>query len=113
MAMTLGWSINQSGGEMMISLVVTVRAKEGREEDYARISGEFGRHIEANRKGCILFRTYRTDDPAEFITIEHFESEADLRAHQAHEETLASLDRLKDVLDGTLNIREFKQEQQV
>lgn len=84
----------------MISLIVRVRAKPGREQDYEKQSREFGEHVEANRRGCILFRTYRTDDPLEFVTIEHFEDRASLDAHQAHEHTLEALVKLRDILDG-------------
>ena len=87
----------------MISLVVKVRANPGREDDYVRYSKEFGDFVEANRPGCILFRTYRTDDPLEFVTIEHFESEADLQAHQAADDTKAALARLEGVIDGGLD----------
>lgn len=86
----------------MISLVVKVRAQPGRGQDYAQYSSEFGEHVEANRPGCILFRTYRTDDPLEFVSIEHFEDEAALQAHQAAEDTKAALDRLTDVVDGEI-----------
>lgn len=86
----------------MISLVVRVRANPGREQDYARYSREFGEYVEANRPGCILFRTYRTDDPLEFVTIEHFEDEAALRAHQAADDTKAALARLEGVVDGAV-----------
>ena len=91
----------------MISLVVNVRANPGREQDYAKYSKEFGEHVEANRPGCILFRTYRTDDPLEFITIEHFEDEAALRAHQAADDTKAALDRLADVVDGEVQAKVY------
>lgn len=91
----------------MISLIVKVRAKPGKAQDYIDIAGDFGRHIEANRPGCILFRTFRTDDPLAFTTIEHFEDEASLKAHQAHEHTLATLEKLKAVLDGGLGAQIF------
>ncbi|MFN3232478.1 MAG: putative quinol monooxygenase [Alphaproteobacteria bacterium] len=97
----------------MTSLIVTVRAKPGKAAEYEKISGAFGRHVEANRPGCILFRTFRTDDPLEFITIEHFEDQESLDAHQAHQHTLETLEKLKQVLDGGLDARIFKDEHAV
>ncbi|MDX1580147.1 MAG: antibiotic biosynthesis monooxygenase family protein [Alphaproteobacteria bacterium] len=97
----------------MISLIVTVRAKPGMEKEYERIAGTFSRHVEANRPGCLLFRTYRTDDPREFITIEHFEDEAALKAHQAHAETKERLEELRSVLDGNLQARIFTESEAV
>ena len=91
----------------MISLIVKVRAKPGKAEEYERIAGEFSRHVEANRPGCILFRTYRTDDPLEFTTIEHFDDEAALKAHQDHPETKQRLEKLGDVLEGGLQVQIF------
>lgn len=95
----------------MISLIVNVRVKPGRDVEYENISREFGQYVEANRAGNILFRTYRTDDPLEFVTIEHFEDEASLKAHQAAEDTTASLSKLRDILDGDLKIQIFSDEQ--
>lgn len=91
----------------MISLIVNVRTKPGRDAEYEQISREFGQFIEANRAGNILFRTYRTDDPLEFVTIEHFEDKASLDAHQAADDTTASLAKLRDILDGDLKIQIF------
>ena len=91
----------------MISLVVTVRAQPGKADDYARFSREFGEHVEANRPGNILFRTYRTDDPLQFITIEHFEDEAALAAHQAADDTKAALERLKGIVDGGIQAQVY------
>lgn len=97
----------------MISLIVKVRAKPGKAADYERVSGEFGRHVEANRPGNILFRTYRTDDPLEFISIEHFEDEASFKAHQAHDHTKQTLEKLQDILDGGLEVQVFGDDQAV
>ena len=47
----------------MISLIVNIKVKPGRESEYETISREFGQYVEANRPGNILFRTYPTDDP--------------------------------------------------
>ena len=93
----------------MISLVVKVRANPGREADYAQYSKEFGAYVEANREGCLMFRTYRTDDPLEFVTIEHFEDEAALQAHQAAPDTKAALERLSGVVDGEIDIQVYTQ----
>jgi quinol monooxygenase YgiN len=102
------------GGEAnMISLVVKVRTKPNMAKEYERIAGEFSRHVEANRPGCILFRTYRTSDPLEFITIEHFEDEAALKAHQAHPQTKERLEELRDVLEGDLQAQIFTESQAV
>ena len=95
----------------MISLIVNVRVKPGRERDYERISREFGQYVEANRPGNILFRTYRTGDPLEFVTIEHFEDQASLDAHQASDHTKAALTRLQDILDGGLRVQKFSDDE--
>ena len=97
----------------MISLIVKVRAKPGKAADYERIAGAFGRHVEETRPGCILFRTYRTDDPLEFITIEHFDDEPALREHQAREDTKERLEELKDVLEGGLDAQIFLEDQAI
>ena len=94
----------------MISLVVKVRALPGKEQDYAKYSKEFGQYVEANRAGNILFRTYRTNDPLEFVTIEHFEDEAALATHQAADDTKAALERLQGVIDGELQAQIYTQE---
>lgn len=94
----------------MISLIVNVKAKPGRELEYETISREFGQYVEANRPGNILFRTYRTDDPLAFITIEHFENEASLKAHQAADHTLETLSKLRDILDGDLDVQIYSDE---
>jgi len=91
----------------MISLIVNVRVKPGRDHDYERISREFGQYVEANRPGNILFRTYRTDDPLAFVTIEHFEDQASLDAHQASDHTKQTLAMLGDILDGGLQVQKF------
>ncbi|MGI9327811.1 MAG: putative quinol monooxygenase [Pseudomonadales bacterium] len=93
----------------MISLVVRVRANPGREADYAQYSKEFGANVEANREGCLMFRTYRTDDPLEFVTIEHFKDQAALKAHQAAADTKAALDRLKGIVDGDIDVQVYTQ----
>ena len=94
----------------MLSMIVTVRVKPGREADYARIAGDFGRLVEAERPGAILFRTYPTDDPLVFITIEHFEDEKALAFHQAHDGTKEKLEELADILDGGLQVQKFTEE---
>ncbi len=89
----------------MISLIVNVRAKPGRDLEYEKISREFGQYVEANRPGNILFRTYRKDDHLAFVTIEHFEDEASLKAHQAADHTTQTLAKLRDILDGDLDVQ--------
>jgi quinol monooxygenase YgiN len=89
---------NQVGGRV---LLVTFRAKPGREQDFIKLMHGFipGTRAEPGNR---QFEFYRDQaDPLNFMLYEEFVNEAALETHRARPEHATVLEDIKPMLDGT------------
>jgi quinol monooxygenase YgiN len=66
----------------MIGIVMHVRTKRGRGDEFARLVAKLQADVRANEPGVPIFQVLRMDDdPAQFTFVEVFEDEAAFTAH--------------------------------
>lgn len=97
-------SIPTDENRELLTVVATMRAKPGKEEELREVlealiaptRAEDGCHTYALHRGAV--------DPAVFIFYENWDSQAHLDAHLATQHLQAALPRIPELLDGDLVI---------
>ena len=86
---------------MMIGLVVTLKVKDGKQEEFEGVARELIAAVRANEPGNAQYTlTRKQGSTTEYVFLEQYKSQADLDAHgkTAHYTTLAP--KLGPCLDG-------------
>ena len=66
----------------MISLVATIKVKEGEEDAFVVVAKELVAKVNENEPGCLYYDLYQGDNPQTFVMIERYENEAALENHR-------------------------------
>ncbi|MEN3950172.1 putative quinol monooxygenase [Iodidimonas sp. SYSU 1G8] len=93
----------------MLSQIVKVRVKPGKEMEFAAVSRTMSGVVEANEPDTLVYKVFRTEDPLEFIVIEIYKDEAALQAHRDSAHVAAVLPRLGGVIDGAPEIGKYEE----
>ncbi len=66
----------------MLGVVATLKVKRGAEETFKGIFQELQGYVRANEPGCLQYDLFRAQkDPAVFVVMEQYASEAAFKAH--------------------------------
>jgi quinol monooxygenase YgiN len=91
----------------MLPVVAVIRAKEGKVQVLEQILKGLVKTTR-QEKGCEQYDLHRNaDDPREFVFVERWKSEADLRAHLATPHIAAAM-RRKDELIERIDIKSLQ-----
>ncbi|MDP6345869.1 MAG: putative quinol monooxygenase [Alphaproteobacteria bacterium] len=66
----------------MISIVATIRVKEGCEADFESVAKELVAAVNANEPGCLFYQLHKGEEPLTYYFIERYENEAAIDTHR-------------------------------
>jgi quinol monooxygenase YgiN len=93
----------------MIGIVAKLRVKPDRAEEFAAQTVALTKVVAAKEPGCVFYDLYRTDDPAAFVALELYETQADVDAHGASDHVAETMKTVPDMLDGDMDVDILKQ----
>lgn len=68
---------------MTISLVATVKVKDGQQVGFEAAALELVEAVNANEPGCLLYTLSKADDPVTYVFMERYKDKAATAAHQS------------------------------
>lgn len=85
----------------MIGLVVTLKVKDGKQEEFEAVARELIKNVRANEPGNAQYTlTRKQGSTTEYVFLEQYRSQADLDAHGKTAHYLAGAPALGACLDG-------------
>ena len=85
---------------MTIGIVATLKVKPGKESEFEAVFLELQANVKKNEPGALQYEVFRSKQPATYIVMEQYKSEADLAAHRTTPHMAAAGPKLGAVLDG-------------
>jgi quinol monooxygenase YgiN len=70
---------------MIQSIVATLKAKAGQEEQFQAAALNLVAAVRANEPGCLLYTLSKGEQPSTFVFMERYASEEAMQAHRATE----------------------------
>jgi quinol monooxygenase YgiN len=66
----------------MMTVIATLRVKEGQELEFEALAKEMVKAVNENEEGCLYYQAHRTEEPQSYIFIERYKDEAAAEAHR-------------------------------
>ena len=89
----------------MIGLVVTLKIKDGKQEEFEAVARELISQVRANEPGNAQYTlTRKQGSTTEYVFLEQYKSQEDLDAHGKSAHYLANAPKLGPCLDGRPDI---------
>jgi quinol monooxygenase YgiN len=89
----------------MLTSIVKIKVKAGKEADFEKIAAELAAVCNANEPGIRFYRAYRVDDQGNYCFLESFADDAALKAHTSSDHFRAARPGLFECFDGTPDIQ--------
>ena len=83
-----------------ISFIAWMTVKEGREEEFIRLSKQLEEKVHANEPGTVYYEFFRLREPRKFAVMESFADEAAEEVHMNSQWLAEIAPPLLDCLDG-------------
>lgn len=85
----------------MIGVVATLKAKEGREQEFEQAFGRMTEQVKANEPGNHMYQLTRSrTEPRTYKVLEMYQDEAALQAHGASDHYKEGGRALRDLVEG-------------
>jgi quinol monooxygenase YgiN len=93
----------------MIGVVATLKIKAGQEAAFEAVAKELVEKVNANEKGCLLYKLHKSDDPQTYVFMERYADQAAVEAHRATPYFKELGRKMGDYMDGKPQILRLKE----
>lgn len=93
----------------MIGVVATLKIKAGQEAAFEAVAKELVEKVNANEKGCLLYRLHKAEEPQTYVFMERYADQAAVEAHRAAPYFKELGRKMGDYMDGKAQVLRLKE----
>jgi quinol monooxygenase YgiN len=93
----------------MIGVVATLKIKAGQEAAFEAVAKELVEKVNANEKGCLLYKLHKAEEPQTYVFMERYADQAAVEAHRATPYFKELGRKMGDYMEGRPQILRLKE----
>ncbi len=93
----------------MIGVVATIKVKDGQGDEFVKVASELVKQVNANEKGCLLYKLYKSEEPNTYVFLERYADAAAFEAHRGTEYSKTLGRAMVPFMDGRPDVKRFQQ----
>ena len=93
----------------MIGVVATIKVKDGQGDEFVKVAAELVKQVNANEKGCLLYKLYKSDEPNTYVFLERYKDQAAVDEHRGTEHFKTLGRAMGEFMDGRPDVKRYQQ----